>query len=44
MLENYELDKLGVLNREFHFYIYSFCPNNFINKKYTGDMESIRYC
>lgn len=32
MLESYELDKLGVLNREFHFYIYSFCPNNLLKK------------
>jgi DNA-binding GntR family transcriptional regulator len=32
MLESYELDKLGVLNREFHFFIYSFCPNNLLIK------------
>ena len=31
-LENYELEKLGELNREFHFYIYSFCPNKFLIK------------
>jgi DNA-binding GntR family transcriptional regulator len=29
-LENYELDILGELNREFHFFIYSFCPNKFL--------------
>ena len=29
-LENYELDVLGELNREFHFFIYSFCPNKFL--------------
>lgn len=32
MLENYELDQLGQLNREFHFYIYSFCPNKLLIK------------
>lgn len=32
MLENYELDKLGALNREFHFHIYSFCPNQLLIK------------
>ncbi|KAA0966226.1 GntR family transcriptional regulator [Sporosarcina sp. ANT_H38] len=32
MLESYELDKLGVLNRKFHFHIYSFCPNNLLIK------------
>ncbi|MEK3933715.1 GntR family transcriptional regulator [Sporosarcina sp. FSL W7-1349] len=31
-LENYELDQLGQLNREFHFYIYSFCPNKLLIK------------
>jgi DNA-binding GntR family transcriptional regulator len=30
MLQNYELDTLGALNREFHFYIYSFCPNKLL--------------
>nr|WP_192598948.1 GntR family transcriptional regulator [Sporosarcina limicola] len=32
MLDNYELDRLGELNREFHFFIYSFCPNKFLIK------------
>ncbi|MEK4486038.1 GntR family transcriptional regulator [Psychrobacillus sp. FSL H8-0484] len=32
MLENYELDKLGALNREFHFQIYSYCPNSLLKK------------
>ena len=32
MLDNYELDKLGALNREFHFHIYSFCPNELLIK------------
>lgn len=32
MLENYELDILGALNREFHFHIYSFCPNQLLIK------------
>lgn len=29
-LDNYELDKLGELNRKFHFFIYSFCPNKLL--------------
>ncbi|HEX6593974.1 MAG TPA: GntR family transcriptional regulator [Bacillota bacterium] len=29
-LKNYALDKIGVLNREFHFAIYSFCPNELL--------------
>lgn len=29
-LESYELGKLGELNRKFHFYIYSFCPNKLL--------------
>ncbi|MFS0574709.1 GntR family transcriptional regulator [Sporosarcina sp. 179-K 3D1 HS] len=32
MLENYELEQLGQLNREFHFTIYSFCPNKLVIK------------
>jgi len=32
MLVNYELEKLGDLNREFHFFIYSFCPNKLLIK------------
>lgn len=34
-LENYELDKLGALNREFHFFIYSFCPNKLLISNIT---------
>lgn len=29
-LDQYELDKLGALNRKFHFCIYSFCPNKLL--------------
>ena len=29
-LKNYELDKIGELNREFHFFIYSYCPNELL--------------
>lgn len=29
-LERYELDKIGELNRKFHFYIYTFCPNDLL--------------
>lgn len=32
LLDNYELDRLGSLNKEFHFYIYSFCPNQLLIK------------
>lgn len=30
LLANYELDALGLLNKEFHFFIYSFCPNKLL--------------
>jgi len=29
-LLNYELDKIADVNREFHFFIYSFCPNELL--------------
>lgn len=29
-LKNYELDKIGIYNREFHFSIYDYCPNQFL--------------
>ncbi|HLR79010.1 MAG TPA: GntR family transcriptional regulator [Bacillota bacterium] len=29
-LKNYALDQIGELNREFHFTIYSFCPNELL--------------
>lgn len=29
-LVNYELDKVGELNRKFHFHIYTFCPNDLL--------------
>jgi DNA-binding GntR family transcriptional regulator len=32
-LKNYELDKISDCNREFHYYIYSFCPNNLLISK-----------
>ncbi len=30
MLKDYELEKLGDLNRKFHFAIYAFCPNKLL--------------
>ena len=29
-LQNYELDKIADVNKEFHFFIYSFCPNELL--------------
>src|SRR5690625_4675732 len=29
-LKNYELDKIGQLNREFHYMIYDYCPNDLL--------------
>lgn len=29
-LQNYELDKIAELNRAFHFFIYSYCPNELL--------------
>lgn len=45
-LEKYELDKLGKLNREFHFFIYSFCPNKFLIHNITeawGRIDIVRH-
>lgn len=40
-LKNYELDKVGELNREFHFYIYSYCPNELLITKIKEMWEKL---
>lgn len=40
-LENYELDKIGKLNREFHFHIYSYCPNELLLTSITELWERL---
>lgn len=40
-LKNYELDKVGELNREFHFHIYSYCPNELLITKIKEMWEKL---
>lgn len=40
-LKNYELDKISEVNREFHFFIYSYCPNELLITKIVEMWERL---
>ncbi|MDQ0175359.1 GntR family transcriptional regulator [Bacillus chungangensis] len=45
LLKNYELEQIGELNRDFHFTIYTFCPNQLLIQNITqmwDRMDAVR--
>ena len=45
LLKNYELEQIGKLNRDFHFTIYTFCPNQLLIQNITqmwDRMDAVR--